>query len=647
MNNNNENTERTNGEASSPLNPPPPPSPPPPAGPPLKVILAVAAVGLIMLAAGVWLGGPIKSAWSRLAAPSSKEAQPAPGEHAGPHQYYTCGMHPWVVLPKPGDCPICHMKLVPLDPAKFTSEVAISPVMTQSIGVRTVPVASGPVTSVIRTVGTVDYDETLVRDVNLKISGWVEKLYVDYVGKPVAKDQPLLDIYSPDLYTAQQEYLQALKNKTAAKDIVGDRRIDLSKMDSDLLESATKRLEYFDVSAEQMKELERTGKTSKTMTLRSPFQGLVVSKDVFEGMKVEAGMRLYRIADLAKVWIMVSLYEYQVPYLEVGQPAVVSLPYIPGQTFDGKIAYIYPYLNAELRQVKVRIELDNPDLLLKPGMFANAEIRRKLANDRVLVPREAVIDTGERQVAFVSLGEGRFEPRVVKVGVEAENGMLEILDGLKPGENVVVSGGFLLDSESRLREALAKMVKGNLAGEPQPPAMPPMHHSAALPDAAEKIITSMLDSYFQIGSKLADDSIDGIAPAAKQLAANVDDLTKIEIAGAPHFWHEHMEVADIRGKALELAGTKEVEQVREKFADLSIVFAKLLKATGVPASYGKEVQELHCPMYRAGQGGAWWLQPAGAVRNPFFGKKMLGCFDKREIIPVSGTKAPAPEKQTP
>ncbi len=164
------------------------------------------------------------------------------------------------------------------------------------------------------------------------------------------------------------------------------------------------------------------------MTLRSPFRGTVVARSVVEGQKVDAGMPLLRIADLSKVWIMVTVYEYQFPYVEVGQKAVMSLPYLPGQTFEGKVAYIYPTLNPDLRQAKVRLEFDNPGGVLKPGMFANVELRRTLAANRTLVPREAVIDTGERQIAFVSLGEGRFDPRNVEVGVEAEGGMIEILE---------------------------------------------------------------------------------------------------------------------------------------------------------------------------------------------------------------------------
>jgi RND family efflux transporter MFP subunit len=442
---------------------PPPPSPVPPHGPRLRIVLPVLALLVIALAVGViWSEGLRTTAARAMAV-----LYPAPPQTAAQSettQYYTCGMHPWVVLPAPGDCPICHMTLVPIDPAKFTGEIAINPIITQNIGVRIAPVTTGPVKRIVRTLGTVDYNETLVRDVNLKVSGWVEKLYVNATGQEVDKDQPLLEIYSPDLYSAQVDYLLAFRKEAAVKTAPGA-DADTAASNQSLLASARRRLEYLDVSAAQIKELETSGQAAKTMTLRSPFRGTVIVKNVVEGQKVEAGAQLLRIADISKVWVLVTVYEYQIPYIELGQRAVMSLPYIPGQTFEGKVTYVYPYLNSELRQAKVRLELDNPGGLLKPGMYANVELQRTLATDRTLVPREAVIDTGVRQVAYVSLGEGRFEPRQVQVGVETEGGMLEILDGLKPGERVVTSGEFLLDSEARLHEALAKMVKGNLAAD--------------------------------------------------------------------------------------------------------------------------------------------------------------------------------------
>ena len=633
----------------------PPPSPPPPRGPRLIVIaLFLLCAGGAMAAGVVWhaeIRGHVEhvrqtvEAWRAGPAATPAEGQtPAPegAEHAANVQYFTCGMHPWVILPHPGDCPICHMKLVPLDPAKFTTEIVINPVMTQNIGVRITPVTTGPVTRVIRTVGAVDYNETMVRDVNLKVAGWVEKLYVNYVGQPVKQAQPLLEIYSPELYAAQEEYLLAIKRAKSAKGGPVPDMPDLARMDAELLESSRKRLENFDVPADEIAALEKSGKAAKTMTLRSPFEGLVVAKTVFEGNRVEAGTQLLRIADLSKVWIMVTIYEYQIPYVEVGQKAVMSLPYIPGMTFEGKVTYVYPYLNPELRQVKVRLEFDNPNLLLKPGMFANVELKRTLATDRTLIPREALIDTGARQVAFVSMGGGRYEPRTVKVGVEADGGMVEVLDGLAPGEMVVTSGEFLLDSESRLREALSKLVQGNLASEQKAAtAVEGASELESLPAPAGKAIAGILDGYLAIAAKLAADTLEGVVEPARQVAENAGTLVKVEFPAAPGFWQKHAEVADVRGKALELIDAKKIEDARQKFADLSIAVSTLVHATGVPPMYGKTLEELHCPMFREGQGGTTWIQLPGEVRNPYYGKIMLGCFDRRVTLSVTGAKPAA------
>ncbi|MCE5327807.1 MAG: efflux RND transporter periplasmic adaptor subunit [Planctomycetaceae bacterium] len=608
-------------------------SPPPPHGPRLRVILALVIASAAALLVGIKLGGQLH--------PNQPET-PQTQQAAKGKQYYTCGMHPWVVLPNPGDCPICHMKLIPLDPAKFSGEVTISPEMTQNIGVRIAPVTTGPLTSVIRTIGSVDYDETRLRDVSLKIGGFVQKLHVDTTGEPVQKGQPLLEIYSPELYAAQEEYLTAYRDsRTLGK-------ADASAWSRDLLAAARKRLENFDISPQQIAELEKSGKASKTMVLSSPYQGLVVSKNVVAGQKVEPDMVLYRIADLSRVWVMVTVYEYQIPFIQSGQKAVMTLPYIPGQTFQGKVAYIYPTVNQETRQVKVRMEFENPALLLKPGMFVNVELRNTLARDRILVPREAVIDTGSRQVAFVSLGEGRFEPRVVKVGAEGENGTLEILDGLKSGEMVVTSGNFLLDSEARLREALVKMVRGDPAAAQKTQAAPTgASELTTLPEGMAREISLLAENYFVIGQRLSEDTITGVDEPARRIAASVDRMIAIAIPGHEHFWHQHMEAAEIRGKALELIEAKDLAKAREIFADLSMAMSKLLKATGVPPTFGKEVQELHCPMYRQGQGGTWWLQAAGKTRNPYYGQSMLECKDQQLALPVTGAPPSKPRQVAP
>ncbi|QNN25079.1 efflux RND transporter periplasmic adaptor subunit [Planctomycetales bacterium ZRK34] len=596
------------------------------------LVLLAAAVGI-----GVWVGP-----WVRAAMQNKSDAEMASSSEEG--TYYTCGMHPWVVLPEPGDCPICQMELVPIDPAKFTGQIAIDPVVVQNIGVRIKPVAEGPLVKTIRTVGTVDYNETAVRDINIKVNGWIEKLNVDYLGAEVKAGDPLFSLYSPELYSAQEEYLLAWRNK----DKVGAQFVpDAAKNAESLLKSARTKLEYFDITDQQVQQLQQSGQPAKTMTLRSPYSGVVIDKHANEGMKVDPGMRVFRIADLSKVWVMVTLYEYQLPYVQVGQEAVMSLPYIPGQTFTGRVIYIYPYIDNKTRQVKVRLEFDNPTGLLKPGMFTNIELRNELAAERTLAPRSAVIDTGQRQIAFVSLGEGKFEPRDVKLGVETEDGHVEVLDGLKPGEMVVTSGQFLLDSEAKMRESLAKMIKGNLAADQKVVAkVEGASELNELPDALADQLNTLLHAYLTISESLFNDHLEGVDASAKTIAQAADAMTQVAIPDHPHFWHQHEEVATVGGKATDLAAAKNLKSARSLFADLSLALGDLLKATGVPPSFDMPIQQLHCPMYRTDQGGNLWLQTGEQVHNPFYGvnSPMPGCFDKRTVLPVTGQHNTAPDQ---
>ncbi len=315
----------------------------------------------------------------------------------------------------------------------------------------------------------------------------------------------------------------------------------------------------------------------------------------------------------------------------------MTLPYVPGATFEGKVIYVYPYLDRKTREVKVRLEFENPKGLLKPGMFANVDLRSTLARDRTLAPREAIIDTGERKVAFVSLGAGRFEPRRVRVGAETSGGMVEILDGLKPGEMVVTSGQFLIDSEAKIREALAKMIGGASAADQQAvAAVVGVSELRSLPAAIADGIGTMLEAYFEIGDRLAADSIDGVEAAGHSVADSMTAVMAVAIPDDPHFWPRHEEGATVRGRALEIAATVDLEAARVRYGELSVALDKLIRATGVPRSFDRPVQQLRCPMYRTGQGGTIWLQPDEDVRNPYYGSAMLGCFDERVTLPVTG-----------
>ena len=612
---------------------PPPPSPPP-RGPSLGrllgclgVVLALLLLGSTAFVLGVFFGAPLRDANQGIRTSPTGE-QPVAAAEENDWRYYTCGMHPWVILPEPGLCPICHMDLVPLDPEKFTGEIVIDPVVVQNIGVRIEPVVTGPVTRVIRTVGTVAYDETRMQDTIVRVDGQIETLYANYIGMPVKKGDVLADYHSPTVMAAEHELLIASKSRATAD---GAR----------IIEAAKDKLRIYGVPEADIEAVLETGKVPYTFRVLSPLDGFVHSMGGHQGHWLTVGEHVNEIINLSQVWVLATLYEYQLPFVEVGQPAVMTLSYLPGRTFEGKVIYIYPYLDEKTRQINVRLEFDNPTGLLKPGMYAKIKLQSTLAESRTLAPRAAVMDTGKRQIAFVSLGEGRFEPRDVVVGVETDDGMVEILDGLKPGEMVVTSGQFLLDSEANIRESLAKMIRGELASEQEAVvAVAGTSQLSALPDAVADAIVDILDGYFAIGDTFAGDSVGDLSPVAGRIVGAVDVLLDVEIPDDKEFWRNHDEVAVVRGIALKLVDETDLEQARLQFADLSAALAKLIKATGVPPSYPTQVHQLHCPMYRSGQGGSIWLQPKGDVRNPFFGSIMLRCFDERSTLPVTGRQGP-------
>ena len=334
--------------------------------------------------------------------------------------------------------------------------VQISPEKQQLIGVKFGTVEMKPLEKVIRTVGRIDYDEQRIVTVSPKVGGWIEELFVDFTGKFVKQGEPLLTIYSPELVSTQEEYLLAIQ---ARKSLSKSPFPEVASSGDSLAESAKRRLKLWDISDDQIKNLEETGQSKKTLTLYSPFSGFVLEKTATKGMSVMPGMTLFKLADLSVVWLLADIYEYELPFVRLGQQASVQLSYMPGETFTGRAIYIYPSLNAETRTAKVRFEFTNPQGKLKPEMYANVEIKIRLGQ-KLAVPEGAIIDTGIRQLAIIDKGNGYFEPREVKVGSKVE-GYYEVIKGLKAGERVVTSANFLVDSESKLKEAL-----GGMAGMP-------------------------------------------------------------------------------------------------------------------------------------------------------------------------------------
>jgi membrane fusion protein, copper/silver efflux system len=373
--------------------------------------------------------------------------------------YWYDAMNPQRTYNKPGKAPD-GMDLVP----KYaegedagTSNMAvgtikISPQKQQLIGVQTTPVRHEALVRTVRTTGQITADETRIAHVHVKINGFIEDVFVDYVGQLVKKGQPLFTVYSPDLVSTQEEYLIA---KRGDKYLGTSQFADVSQGARSLLRSARERLKLWDISDDQIKRLDETGEVSRTLTFYSPISGFVMDRKAFPQTSITPDMDLYQITDLSIVWVNADVYEYEVPFVRVGQQAVVQLSYYPGKSYTGKIAYIYPTVDPMTRTVKVRIELSNREFELKPQMLANVQLNIDYGH-QVVIPQEAVLDSGDKQYVFVVHNGGVFEPRTVQLGAKFES-KVAVLSGLKTGETIVMSGNFLIDSESRLKSAMGGM----------------------------------------------------------------------------------------------------------------------------------------------------------------------------------------------
>jgi RND family efflux transporter MFP subunit len=438
---------------------------------PARLLLYIALVAVGTLAGfgyGRWYGQPE----SALPATEVKQSRG-----------FYCPMHPHYRSDKPGDCPICGMKLVPDDtgavaqadsesvsPAMPVGTVHIDPRKQQLIGVKIGEATSATGVHTFRAVGTVAMDETRVAKVQTRIDGWIEQVYVDFTGKLVEKGQPLLALYSPEMLATQQEYLLAIRSREVmrASPLAGTRQQSES-----LIGAARKRLELWDLSDAQIDQIAKTGEPMKNITLYSPISGYVMMRNAFPKQRITPETELYTVADLSKVWIMAGVFENEASMIRIGMPVSVSMPYAGGRSIQGRVNYIQPEVDMTTRSLKVRIEADNPGMILKPEMFVDVDFRVGTAS-RVTVPSEAVLDTGVKQTVFVAKGNGYFEPRQVETG-ERVGGRVEVIRGLAAGEQVVVSGNFLIDSESQLKAAAAGMTGRQHESPASAPAAPGEH----------------------------------------------------------------------------------------------------------------------------------------------------------------------------
>lgn len=576
-----------------------------------------------------------------------------PSAHAA-EQLYTCGMHPQVIKDAPGNCPICGMKLTPVransakpaanasgervvkyykstmipgevkpGPGKDSMGMDMVPVYdgedvsgentiqidaatTQRMNLKTALVGRGPVRREIRAVGAVAYDESGLRDITLKYEGWIERLHVNATWATVEAGAPLFEIYSPELYNAQLNYVTALRTR-------GDK-------DDPLVRAALARLELFDVPVDLIEELKKSGEVRRTLVYRAPVGGVVVEKMAVEGQMMKAGERIYRLADLSTVWVNAQIYEKDVPFVREGQLVSVRSSYGQSDVMEGKIGLLLPQVDERTRTAAARVVLPNPAGALRPGMFVDVNLTSQIADSAVLVPDIAVLRSGERNTVFVALEGGFFEPREVKIGARSQGGFYEVLSGVDAGERVVTSGQFMLDSESQLRESIQKMLRNAEGGTANaaPTATAPLPATApvASGNSAAPLLKPIALASADAAAALAADDLPGYK---RQLPALRDALATY-FSGDAHAAHGPL--GKFKGG---LAEPADLEAARGAFEPFSTVIADLARENHL--QHTEKLHIFECPMAPV-TGKARWLQREAGTKNPFFGSEMLGCGDE-------------------
>ncbi|GIW43339.1 MAG: hypothetical protein KatS3mg077_0621 [Candidatus Binatia bacterium] len=403
---------------------------------------------VVAILAWVTVRGAIVPATADSGAPADQRGQG--GEEK---TLWTCSMHPQVIRDAPGLCPICGMQLTPLHPRSSTrhgeESLVIDPRIEQNMGLRVVEVTRAPLRATVRAYAEVRERESTVRDLTLRTSGWIERLYASYEGVHVAKGAPLFDVYSPDLQAAIGEWVSL--HRTGSPDPA-------------LRRAVRRKLEQLGLGDDQIDLYAQAAEPPRTVTFHATAPTHVVAKFVNEGARVEAGQPILRVNDRFTMWLDAQVYEQDLPYIQLGQEIEARVIGVPGKTFRGKIMFLHPHVETPARVIIARAEIANDEGLLRQGMAATAEISGVASTDAIVVPKEAIIDTGERKVAFVLESPGHFELRTVETGPTGADGLVGITRGLEIGEKVVVNGQFLLDAESRLREAARKFATGSEEG---------------------------------------------------------------------------------------------------------------------------------------------------------------------------------------
>ncbi|MCC6970620.1 MAG: efflux RND transporter periplasmic adaptor subunit [Phycisphaerales bacterium] len=564
-------------------------------------------------------------------------------------QIWTCGMHPQVMQDQPGDCPICHMKLTPLaggntpggrvGAPEGAGTVVIDPAVVQNMGVRTVVASKGTLSRHVRAAATIVEPESARSDVSLRVSGWIEKLHADTEGMKVRAGEPLFDLYSPELRQAIEELIAARRAASSAPSDSTSSGVAVPSASTVLVEAAQARLRALGLTPEQVEQLGGLDHAPATVTFTSPIDAIVVEKaEIYSGSGVMAGQTVLRLADRSTMWVEARVPEHSLRHVKLGQRASVRVGALGSEPIAGEVMFIHPDLDDMTRTALVRATIPNPDGLLRVGMYAIAEFDASTAESVTILPREAVIDTGESQVVFISAGKGRFEPRRVVLGEPGDGGVVGVASGVEPGEVVVASGQFLIDSESRLREAIAKFL-GQGALEASSPAAPPVAPGVApgvapvVADATpeqQKLVDAVITEYLRLSNIL------GAEQKERETAPKLELQPLISAAHAFHASlagtkHERLTLGVI--KASEAMTGHPLEHQRQLFSALGERLVELIDVyppsrAAIAADAGQggvaELYLMNCPMAPGGAKGDW-LQTSPDVANPFFAADMKSC----------------------
>lgn len=594
--------------------------------------------------------------------PPTKDYQHAASK-APQVEMWTCSMHPQIQLPKPGQCPICGMDLIPVSSGETGGdmgprELKMSKKAMKLASLEVTPVERQEVTVKIRMVGKVEYDETRTSYITAWVPGRIDDLFVDFTGGEVKEGDPMVYLYSPELLTAQEELLQAI---VAEEELQRSNSPLMRDTASKTVDAAKEKLRLWGLTEKQIEEIEKRGKTTDHVTIYTPISGVVIHKNGLEGMYVETGTKIYTIADLSQVWVKLDAYESDLIWIRNGQRVEFDTEAYPGEIFKGKVVFVDPFLDPKTRTAKVRVNVPNPDGKLKPEMFVRAEVHTVMKRERdvfkgvqsnqppLVIPATAPLLTGKRAVVYVEVPDkkGTYEGREVLLGPRAGN-FYTVREGLNEGEWVVVNGNFKIDSAIQIL-AKPSMMNPEEGVKPSGHDHGTQQKQSASDDKKKKLesfettalfksqLDAVFSAYFMMQQALSHDDQKNAQDAGKVLLASLDKVDMRLLEGPAHVaWMK--ELKSINSSTQRITGSKDIENARSAFISLSESLYRVAKQLGT--SGAQTILRFHCPMAASGDG-AYWLQNKTGVENPYYGSAMFTCGEQVETI------SPGSLKETP